>query len=67
METSQYYSRLRHEMETIRRQWRWAKLVEGVLLAAAGVVAIVIFLVAVDNLFRLGVFGRFLLACVLWG
>jgi len=67
MEASQYYSRLRHEMETLRRQWRWAKLVEGVLLATAGVVAIVIFLVAVDNLFRLGVFGRFLLACVLWG
>ncbi|MDP7742063.1 MAG: hypothetical protein QGF67_11515 [Lentisphaeria bacterium] len=67
MEASQYYSRLRHEVETVRRQWRWAKLLEGFLLAAAGVVAIVIFLVAVDNLFRLGVFGRLLLACLLWG
>ena len=60
------YPQLVMELDELRRQWRMRKLLEGCLLVAAGVLAVLTLLVAADNLLKLGVAGRFLLACILW-
>jgi hypothetical protein len=61
------YPQLVEALENVRRQWRLQKLVEGVLLAVAGALAVLLALVAADNLLQPGPLGRLLLAIVLWG
>src|SRR4051812_14782269 len=67
MSTARAYPDLVRALDEVRSQWRLQKVLEGGLLAFAGVIAIVVTLVAVDNLFHLPVLGRALLAAVLWG
>jgi hypothetical protein len=67
MSMAQAYPRLVRALDEVRGQWRRQKLLEGLLLAFAGVSAVLVALVAVDNLFHPGVAGRSLLAAVLWG
>jgi hypothetical protein len=67
MSMAQAYPRLVGALDEVRAQWRRQKLLEGVLLALAGVLGVLVALVAADNLFQPGVVGRALLAAVLWG
>ncbi|MBP87060.1 MAG: hypothetical protein CMJ64_10150 [Planctomycetaceae bacterium] len=67
MSTIGAYPQLVDQLDGLRRQWRIAKVIEGSLLAVAGGAAVLIALVAADNIFQLGLFGRFLMACILWG
>jgi hypothetical protein len=67
MSVAQAYPRLVRALDEVRGQWRRQKLLEGVLLAFAGVSAVLVALVAVDNLVHPGVAGRSLLAAILWG
>jgi hypothetical protein len=67
MRTIEAYPQLVEALENMRRQWRLQKVLEGVLLAAAGALAVLLVLVAADNLFQPGTVGRLLLALVLWG
>jgi hypothetical protein len=60
------YPRLMDALNDVRSQWRRHKLLEGALLALASAVAVVVVLVAVDNLFHPGTAGRLLLAALLW-
>jgi hypothetical protein len=61
------YPQLVEALENVRRQWRLQKILEGVLLAGAGALAVLLVLVAADNLLQPGTLGRMLLALVLWG
>jgi hypothetical protein len=61
------YPRLMEAVHEVRGQWRRQKLLEGGLLACAGVLAVLVVLVAADNFLQPGTLGRALLACVLWG
>jgi hypothetical protein len=55
-------------LNEVRRQWRLHKVIEGSLLAFAGVLGVLLTLVVVDNwLWHPDKAGRFLLACILWG
>jgi hypothetical protein len=67
MTTKEAYPRLLDSLSELRRQWRSQKILEGVLLAAAGIAGVIIVTVAADNLFQLETAGRVLLAVVLWG
>lgn len=67
MSTIGAYPQLVDQLNELRRHWRIAKVLEGSLLVVAGGAAVLIALVAVDNIFQLGLFGRFLMACILWG
>jgi hypothetical protein len=67
MSTIGAYPQLLDQLDEVRKQWRIAKVVEGSLLVVAGGAAALIAFVAVDNIFQFGLFGRFLLACILWG
>jgi hypothetical protein len=67
MTMSNAYPRLMEAVNEVRAQWRRQKLLEGVLLAAAGVTAVLVLLVAADNLLQPGKAVRVLLAAVLWG
>jgi hypothetical protein len=61
------YPRLITTLDEVRGQWRLHKVLEGALLTLAGALLVLSLLVAADNLLHLGVPGRFVLACVLWG
>jgi hypothetical protein len=61
------YPQLLASLNDVRRQWRVCKLLEGILLAFAGVVAVLLAVVAADNLFKLDKVGRSVLAVLLWG
>jgi hypothetical protein len=67
MKTTETYPQLLESLNDVRRQWRVSKLLEGILLAFAGVVAVLLVVVAADNLFKLDKLGRSLLAILLWG
>src|SRR5262245_2747420 len=67
MKMTEAYPQLVEALENVRRQWRLQKVLEGVLLAGAGALAVLLVLVAADNLLQPGTFGRLLLALVLWG
>ena len=67
MSTLGAYPQLIDQLDEVRKQWRLAKVVEGSLLVIAGGTAVLIALVAADNVFQLGFFGRFFMACILWG
>jgi hypothetical protein len=67
MSTMEAYPRLMHALDEVRGTWRRQKLLEGMLLVLAGAAAVVAALVAIDNLFQPGIFGRAVLAAVLWG
>jgi hypothetical protein len=67
MSTMEAYPRLMDALNEVRGQWRRHKLLEGALLASAGNAAVVVVLVAVDNLAHPGTAGRFLLSLLLWG
>jgi hypothetical protein len=54
-------------LSEVRGQWRRHKLLEGGLLALAGIATVVVVLVAADNLFQPGTAGRFALSAILWG
>ncbi len=60
------YPQLVAELDNVRRQWRQRKLLEGVLLTLACVLAVLVALVAVDNLLALSTLGRLLTAAFLW-
>jgi hypothetical protein len=67
MSTLEAYPRLMDALNEVRGQWRRHKLLEGGLLALAGFIAVVVLLVAVDNLIQPGTAGRLLMAAILWG
>ena len=67
MSAKHAYPQLVTELDDLRRQWRMTKLLEGSLFVVAGVVGVLILLIAADNILKLSVGGRFLLACILWG
>jgi len=67
MSTMEAYPRLVETLGDLRRQWRFQKIVEGILLAFAGVAAVLVAVVAADNLLKLETGGRLVLALVLWG
>lgn len=67
MSTMEAYPRLVDGLDEVRRRWRTQKVLEGALLAAAGVLGAVVALVLADNLFHPDKAGRFALAVVLWG
>src|SRR5262249_11986116 len=66
MNATQTYPQLVNSLDDVRRQWRQRKLLEGVLLTAAGALAVLAALVAADNLLALGTLGRVLTAGLLW-
>src|SRR6516162_2220361 len=61
------YPVLLESLHQLRRQWRQQKVLEGILVAAAGTAAVLVVTVAVDNLLHPGTLGRALLAMCLWG
>jgi hypothetical protein len=67
MSLTEAYPRLMGALDEVRGRWRRQKLLEGVLLAAAGAAALLVFLVLADNLLQPGVAGRAVLAATLWG
>lgn len=67
MSMTDTYPRLVESLNTLRRQWRMYKVIEGSLLAFAGTATVLILLVIADNVFQLEPAGRMLLALVLWG
>src|SRR6185437_2263289 len=67
MSTMEAYPRLMDALNEVRGQWRRHKLLEGGLLALGGISAVVVVLVAIDNLFQPNTTGRLLLAAILWG
>jgi hypothetical protein len=67
MSTMEAYPRLMDALNEVRGQWRRHKLLEGGLLALAGIAAVVVMLVAVDNLLHPGTAGRLILSALLWG
>src|SRR2546426_6374085 len=67
MSTTEAYPRLMDGLNDLRRQWRTQKVMEGLFLAAAGVLAVLVVTVAADNVFHMGTLGRTFLAVVLWG
>jgi hypothetical protein len=67
MSTTEAYPLLIESLNQVRRQWRQQKVLEGILLVAAGTVAVLVATVAADNLFHLGTVGRVLMAMLLWG
>lgn len=64
--TTKTYPQLVVALDDVRRQWRQQKLLEGILLTAALTLAVVVALVAADNLLALGTVGRLLTAACLW-
>jgi hypothetical protein len=67
MASASAYPVLLESLHQLRRQWRQQKVLEGILVAAAGTAAVLIVTVAVDNLLHPGTLGRALLAMCLWG
>jgi hypothetical protein len=67
MSTMEAYPRLMEALNEVRGQWRRHKLLEGALLALGGIAAVVVALVAADNLLQPGTAGRVLLSAILWG
>lgn len=67
MSMTEAYPRLIESLNDLRRQWRMKKVTEGVLLAIGGACAVVITVVAADNLLQMDTLGRLFLALVLWG
>jgi hypothetical protein len=67
MKTMETYPQLMESLNDVRRHWRVNKLVEGALLAIAGTVAVLVAVVAADNLLGLDKLGRTALAVLLWG
>jgi hypothetical protein len=55
------------ELATLRQHWRVRRVTEGVLLALAATVAMLVVTVAADNLLKFGTTGRIVLAFLLWG
>jgi hypothetical protein len=66
MSTMEAYPRLLDALNDVRRQWRRHELLRGSLLALAGISAVLVVLVATDNLLQLDTGGRLLLAAILW-
>jgi hypothetical protein len=67
MNTTEAYPRLMEGLDEVRRRWRTRQVLEGVLLASAGALGVVVALVLLDNLFQPDKLGRALAAAVLWG
>jgi len=67
MTTTEAYPRLLGALDDLRRQWRMRTILEGVLLTAAGVFAVLLLTVAADNFLQPEALGRALLALLLWG
>ncbi len=67
MTTSEAYPRLLGSLDDLRRRWRMRAILEGVLLTAGGVLAVLLITVLVDNFVQPEALGRALLALVLWG
>ncbi len=65
--TMQAYPRLMDSLTELRRQWRTHSVLGGSLLALAGVAAVIVAVVATDNLVHLETAGRVLLALLFWG
>jgi hypothetical protein len=67
MATIQAHPRLIESLSELRRQWRFHKLLEGILLTLAGAAFVLAGVVTTDNLLHLDKSGRLVLACLLWG
>jgi hypothetical protein len=67
MSATESYPRLLHTLNDLRANWRKQKLCEGLLLALAGTSAMLLLMVAADNLLHLEKPGRLVLAGLLWG
>jgi hypothetical protein len=67
MSMTQTYPQLVESLNTLRRQWRMYKVLEGVLLALAGTAGVLVLLIAADNILQLEPAGRLVLSVVLWG
>ena len=67
MSTNAAYPHLKDTLNTLRRQWRQTKVLEGILLLVAGTAAVLLASVAADHLLHLETLGRFLLAIILYG
>src|SRR5713226_2101981 len=61
------YPGLLEALDALRRQWRQRKLLEGILLTLGGAAAVLLLVVAIDNLLRPGTSWRVLLSITLWG
>src|SRR5437867_42634 len=66
MSMAETYPQLLDSLHDLRRQWRLYKVIDGVLLAFAGAVAVLLVIIAADNLLHPGSAGRLLLAVSLW-
>ena len=60
------YQQLMDSLNVLRRQWRQQKLIEGVLLVLFGLATLLLVAVALDNLLKLSVLGRSVIAFTLW-
>ena len=60
------YPQIVHELNDLRRRWRSARLIEGILLAVAAIVLFAIVFATIDTFLHLPAFGRLLLAVALW-
>jgi hypothetical protein len=67
MSRAEAYPRLMSALDDVRGQWRRQQLLEGSLLATAGVLGVLVVLIAADNFLHPGTLGRALLATILWG
>ena len=67
MKTTESYPLLLEALHDVRGRWRRSKILEGSLLALAGVAVVLAVLVAADNLWQPGTTGRAVLAALLWG
>jgi hypothetical protein len=66
MRTTEAYPQLITALDDLRRRWRGQKLLEGVLLTAAGVLAVLVLTVMADNWLQPELAGRLVLTAALW-
>ena len=64
MKTTESYPLLLEALHGVRARWRRNKVLEGSLLALAGVAVVLAALVAADNLLQPGTTDRFVLAAL---
>jgi hypothetical protein len=67
MSRAEAYPRLMTALDEVRGQWRVQQVLGGTLLAIAGVLGVLVVLIAADNFLHPGMLGRALLATILWG
>src|SRR5437870_2444411 len=66
MSMTESYPQLTDQLDAVRQRWRLKRVTEGMLLAVAVTMAVLIATVAADNLLKLGAVGRTVLAALFW-